>query len=1278
MAKGFDRSFPDIGAKESSVTGEQILRWRPSGALLSGIAAPEALDLLVDESFWEADPPITRVGAVVQALQSRIWAAAEVALSDIERQWYLRRSMDLQRFADWVQVKARDLTLPELRQKVHDIFLAYYEGGASRALRRVVGAYTGSPAFLTRTEDFPGYWTVGQSYVTPQHAFAPMERYPGVLLTSVSTDTPGGVGSVHFQAAVPGEAPKLAWRAPDDTDPGEFVEVLKNGRLELQSATPGRTLWVWVTNKAVLDLLSSDVLDVNVIELPSTCEDHENWVPGASNLAHGIWVETLGFQAHSDDENNEFLERLRDVADLAELNLEKYALEEPGGQLVPAAVESFWERTLSDEVPCFGAHIPDIDENVQPWPSSFVSGEISGITPPSPIPPGKVCVPDCNGPFIVIRERFNQYEDAFAENLALGPTFHWEIQDEIVSQPSAITGVVLSQISFDTLSGRGVLGYDPASDALIWQAPDPDGPDGLDPTGSSASILGTSAVVIQPQDITGVTVLDVAPGTPEGIGKLRFFSGTQELSWEAPGDAEGSRIEVPADPEVFLTLRSANTSYSLSVRVVPFALPAFDQEEDISVLVSDSIPGVSLIGVTAHNRPGTGVLELLLSGATPALRWTPPAESVGPAVLLSGDGFYVIPGSDGQTAIYVRVTAADLPPTTTGSANVVIVGRAVGSITEVELASGNPLYTLRARVTPGQLPLQAVAEGIRVRTSELRTSPVNISRLDVGADQPQVDFSVLDRIYAESVIRHIYVRLGSTPDETDPSYGDFEEVSVQGTFAVPDGKPYVQFRVVLEPNPLFADFPRRDYYEFVAVAMRPSIFRAPPPCCLDDDARRVVTWGLDAECDLTTPLGMAMQGLEGFPTTVYCRGREPTLPEADTVWGGPNQRPTVTGITAPPGDVLVGQLWEISVQADDPDNNRPLQYAVDFGDGRGYSPWQFSSSFSVIFSAGRTYTIRARVRDSRLLESADSFTRDQDVIDSLPNQPPVIQNVTFDGGLGQGGTTTFTITGFDPEGATQLEYAAAFQDGTTGFGSWQPADFSSGSIQVSHVWQSAGARTVLFKLRDPAGGESAPASVPLTVETNIAPRVLTLVLENQTTPPQTGTYSDLFITAYDPDGDYPLQSQIDWGAGAGFGTWKPFNVDRTLTRRRHTWVEGEEGTRTIQVQVKDARDLVSAIATIRLAIVSLPIIESVDASPGVLGVLSTITVTANDPTNQFPLSWTVDWDEGNGFEPWIEASGRRYNFGHQWSRAGAHALKFKVRNRSGLESLVTSIPLTVT
>lgn len=1284
MAKGFDRSFPDIGARETRVTGEQKLRFRPDGSPYSGLAAPETVELLIDESFWEADPPVTRVGAVVQALQSRIWAAAEVAMSDIERQWYLRRSMDLQRFADWVQVKARDLTPSELRQRVHDVFLAYYEGGAARGLRRVAGAYTGEPAFITRTDEFPGYWRVGHSAVTSINAFAPAQLFPGLLLTSASSETQGGIGTLFLVAAGPGRAPTLAWQAPGDTGPGEPVDVLENGRVELTSLSPELILFVEILNKATIDVLDTQALRVNVIQLISTCEDHENWVPGAENLNSGVWVELLGQQARSDDENAEMLERLRDVADIAPLNLERYDLEEPGGQLVPKTLESLWDRTLNEAVPCFRSQIPDIDESLEPWmgPSGFISGFApSGITPPPPIPHGNVCVPICNGPFLVIRDRFHDYEEGIPENFGIGPNFHWQIDDEIVSQPESILGVTLTQISFETLSGRGVLSYDPLSDSLLWQAPDPDGPEGLDPSGSGAAIEGTTASALPPVDVTGVTILDVGPGTPAGIGVLRYESFTSQLVWQAPGDEAGDPVTVPSDPEVELTLRSATAAFELRLRVVPSALPAFDTEEDITVITSESVSGISIVGVTAHNRPGDGLLELEPMGDTPTLRWTPPGGARGAAVLIPTDGFYVVPGGDGFAAIYVRVSSGDLPSLLVGSATITVLGQIVGTSREVELASGNGLYTMRMRVVSGQLPADPTWEGIRVRTSEMRTRPIDVSSLNVGADEFRIDFSVLDRLYSESVVRRVYVRLGSSADETDGSFGDFEEVTVQGTFDVPDGKPFIQYRVVIEPSPDYSDFPRRDYYEFVAVAMRPSILRPPADCCEDDDGQRLVTWGLSPECeDLFTDFGLVTMGLDGFGTTVHCTGEDLPLPEpstSDPVWRGPNARPTVDRVTGDFGDLVVNTLWAIRVVGSDSDGNTPLQYAVDFGDGRGFSPWQASNSFSVLYVRPGTYTVRVKVRDSRMLES-NTFELPRVVEDPLPNQPPIIQNVVVTGGLGRGGTVTFTVTAFDPEGTVALSYAVDF-DEDLGLSNWTPVDVSSGNFQFSHTWQTAGLHNVAISLRDAGGATSNPRIVPVTVSENRVPRIIGSSFVNDVTPPEINTKTKIFITALDDDGNYPLQASIDWDTGDGFTSWAGFNQGQNSHKFQRTWPTTAFGLRNIVILVRDSTGLEGVPLNLRFNVVARPVITGIsDTFTTVQGQLCSVTVDALDYDRQYPLSWTADWDEGAGFEAWSEASGLRFTFGHVWGRAGSHSVRFKVRDASGLESLVTQHDLVVT
>lgn len=884
--KGFDRSRIDVGARETRITIEQTPVYDRDGNLVHGLAAPTALEDLLDLGLAEADPPVTRLGTIIQAVQSEMWSALELAASDVERQWYLRRSQDLQRFSDWLRCRARDLTREELRRRLLDLMIAYTDSGATRAIRRVAGAYTGQPAFVTRTRDYPGYWEIGVSYVTPSHLFVPDKPLDGLRVTEASGAHPVGELALLSVTSSSDGTVTLSWKAPGD-GPGAEVTLVGVGVYLLRSANPDIWVRVQVDPERVRAAAVAGLAHytVAVLEAPDTCQNHENWLPGSRNLASGVWIETFGQASLSQDAAAEFRERLRDVADLGPLNHRPYALEQPTFQRVPSEIAWFWERTYPNVqtfdptiVVPFGAGVFFHDASGGGASGFGASGGgASGFS-------GRyVGVPICTGPFVTIKERYNEFEEADGSNFTLGATFAWEARDEVVSQPTEVSGVQIIQIAVDVPSGRGQIAYDPSTESILWQAPSDEGLDGLDPRGAGARLSSAAVIIDQPTVLTGVRLQNAAVVTPTGGGVLRYDQIGQTLSWQAPGDlVPGSPVAIPGVSESLLTLRSSTTTYSVEARVVTASLPTSDTEETLAVHAASSVPGVAIVGVSALTRSGDGTLRYTPDDDGNTVSWQAPGDTRGPEVVIAEDGWYAVPSGDGAAVLYITVTVGALTDVE-AFAVVTVAGIPIGSSREVRLASGNPLYEIRVRILQTQLQNVWVWDDVRVRTAQLDLRPVGVPSPSGG-----VESAILDRLYAESVRRKIWSRSGSSEDPNDGSWTDWSPIDVQSVVPVRPPDRSVTFRVRLEPDPNFVGFPHTDQYDLVAAMLRPRLPVRTPGCCADDDALRVATGGLLAACGRQTDLGLVTGGLLGYMTTVYCDSEVPPVPEVDPENPGPS------------------------------------------------------------------------------------------------------------------------------------------------------------------------------------------------------------------------------------------------------------------------------------------------------------------------------------------------------------------------------------------------------
>ena len=114
--------------------------------------------------------------------------------------------------------------------------------------------------------------------------------------------------------------------------------------------------------------------------------------------------------------------------------------------------------------------------------------------------------------------------------------------------------------------------------------------------------------VTQPSAITGVSITQISTYTFEGTGTLKYDSASQSLSWLAPADGSfGSIIQVPTDG--LYSIPSVTTANYIIVNVVTGILPAASTEEAITVssLYDQEIPRYSAADAHHRSQLGTGI-----------------------------------------------------------------------------------------------------------------------------------------------------------------------------------------------------------------------------------------------------------------------------------------------------------------------------------------------------------------------------------------------------------------------------------------------------------------------------------------------------------------------------------------------------------------------------------------------------------------------------------------------------------------------------------------------
>lgn len=112
----------------------------------------------------------------------------------------------------------------------------------------------------------------------------------------------------------------------------------------------------------------------------------------------------------------------------------------------------------------------------------------------------------------------------------------------------------------------------------------------------------------QPTNVTGVSIVGMAPGTLIGSGTLRFEASTKKLYWTSPGDAEGTGVTITDSSEQ--TLYSDDTSYYITVTIIYAGLPAADASDTITVesLYGRNIPMSCSIDQAHRDMIGTGII----------------------------------------------------------------------------------------------------------------------------------------------------------------------------------------------------------------------------------------------------------------------------------------------------------------------------------------------------------------------------------------------------------------------------------------------------------------------------------------------------------------------------------------------------------------------------------------------------------------------------------------------------------------------------------------------
>jgi PKD repeat protein len=374
-----------------------------------------------------------------------------------------------------------------------------------------------------------------------------------------------------------------------------------------------------------------------------------------------------------------------------------------------------------------------------------------------------------------------------------------------------------------------------------------------------------------------------------------------------------------------------------------------------------------------------------------------------------------------------------------------------------------------------------------------------------------------------------------------------------------------------------------------------------------------------------------------FPVSLFVDDLQYTLLPA------PNQAPV-----AKPGGPYAG-VPGAAVQFDgsassDPENDVPLTYAWNFGDGStgtGATPTH-------VYSAAGNYNVTLRVTDSNGLRSTSASTTA--TITATPNTAPVPNaSGPYTGTVGS--AVQFDgSTSSDPDGDLPLTYAWNFGDGSTGT-----------DATPTHAYSAAGEYHATLRVTDSKGLSSTVDSTTVT----IAPIPNTAPVATAGGP-YSGTAGTAIqfdgSTSSDSDGNLPLTYAWHFGDGSTGTGGTP----------SHTYATA--GTYDVTLTVTDALGLASLVASTTVTVALRPN-QAPTANPGgpysgTAGAAIAFDGSASsDPDGDLPLSYA--WTFGDGGT----ATGATPS--HTYASAGTYSVTLTVTDAKGESSAAASATVTV-
>jgi acid phosphatase type 7 len=376
--------------------------------------------------------------------------------------------------------------------------------------------------------------------------------------------------------------------------------------------------------------------------------------------------------------------------------------------------------------------------------------------------------------------------------------------------------------------------------------------------------------------------------------------------------------------------------------------------------------------------------------------------------------------------------------------------------------------------------------------------------------------------------------------------------------------------------------------------------------------------------------------------------------------GAPGSSTNQPPVSNPGGPYTGSESSPISFNgsgSSDPDNNTPLTYAWNFGDGTtgtGATPTH-------AYAQNGSYTVSLVVTDSRGGSSAPATTTA-----TIANVAPTV-NAGADASLGVGETLGLNATFSDP-GASDgpWAYSIDWGDGSTDNGN---SSSQASPITASHSYAATGQFTVRVTVTDKDGDAATDdliATVSSTPPANEAPAA-------RPGGPYSGTEGSPVsfngTGSSDPDNNTPLTYAWNFGDGT------------TGTGATPSHAYAQNGSATVTLTVTDSKGLASSPATTTTTIANVG--PQVNAGPDVslaVGAALNLSASFTDPgADDSPWTYTIDWGDGATTNGSRSTQGSAITASHSYGTAGQYTVSVTVTDKDGAagsDALVATVSTT--